>query len=168
MLPLSTTKTHHGQQWQPAAYYDAEVVRERPVFHPEFGGNLRELREQRKWTQRRAAAIALQKGHAALTRQILIRLENGQVKNPEPEVLRAVAGLYNLPYEPLAATRCADARNGVAASPFLLRRFLRPRRERANPIQHERIRLTQALLPRFHCAAGSVPTRAEGRSVLTE
>lgn len=79
-----------------------EMPRIRPVFHPELGDLFRELRTQRGWTMRQAALLSRERGYVALTRQILFRLERGQIKNPEPEVLKALALLYEMPYEVLA------------------------------------------------------------------
>jgi transcriptional regulator with XRE-family HTH domain len=91
--------------------------RERPVFYAEFGGTLKTLREDRKWTMRQAAELARQKGVPEVTRQILFRLERGQVKNPEPEVLRGLAALYNLEYEALGA-KFAALRYGLGQGSF--------------------------------------------------
>jgi transcriptional regulator with XRE-family HTH domain len=74
------------------------VPRVRPKYHPAMGLFFKELRESRDWSQRQAAAIAERRGLTELSRQILFRLERGQIKNPEPEVLRDVAALYDLSY----------------------------------------------------------------------
>lgn len=50
---------------------------------------------------RQAAMLAQERGLSALTRQILFRLEHGQIKTPDSGVLRAVADLYKLPYDDL-------------------------------------------------------------------
>jgi transcriptional regulator with XRE-family HTH domain len=60
-----------------------------------------QLRDDRGWNQSEAADMSRRKGHPALTRQVLLRLERGQTKNPEPEVMRAVAALYGLDYADL-------------------------------------------------------------------
>jgi transcriptional regulator with XRE-family HTH domain len=74
-------------------------VRERPVRFKELGEFFLALRTARGWTQSEAVRFARQRGHAALTRQVLLRLERGQTKNPEPEVLQAIAALYGEPYQ---------------------------------------------------------------------
>jgi transcriptional regulator with XRE-family HTH domain len=80
-----------------------DVPRERPVFHPEFGETLKGLREGKGWGQREAVDIAQRKGYRRLSRQIMLRLERGQVKNPNPDVLRDVAAFYGVEYATLAA-----------------------------------------------------------------
>lgn len=74
------------------------VTRERPVFHPDLGRFFSDLRETHGWTLRGAASLAKRRG-LGLSYQALFRLERGQVKNPEPEVMRAVAALYTLNYD---------------------------------------------------------------------
>ena len=73
------------------------VARARPVFHRDFGEFLRNLRKARDWSGRGAASIAQRKG-LPLTYQVLRNLENGQIKNPGPETLRAIADLYDIEY----------------------------------------------------------------------
>jgi transcriptional regulator with XRE-family HTH domain len=102
-FPLSTTKIGSGPQRQPAAITIQGVPRHRPVFHPEFGETLKGLRESKGWRQREAADIAQRKGYRRLSRQIMLRLERGQVKNPNPDVLRDVAAFYGVEYAALAA-----------------------------------------------------------------
>lgn len=81
----------------------SEHVAKRPVFLPEFGKFLVGLRELRRWKQSHAAHVAQQRGLTALTRQVLLRLEGGMTKHPEPEVLDALSGLYDVPVEELTA-----------------------------------------------------------------
>jgi transcriptional regulator with XRE-family HTH domain len=69
-------------------------VRDRPTYYKDFAAFLVELRTARKWRQSRAVAEAHRKGLTAITRQILIRMEKGQVKDPDVEVLRQLAVLY--------------------------------------------------------------------------
>lgn len=88
----------------------------RPVFHPDLGRYFAELRKAHGWKQSQAAHFAARRGLAALTRQVLLRLENGKTKNPEPDVLRAVGDLYGVPYEQLV-TRCVEAQYGVELRP---------------------------------------------------
>lgn len=90
----------------------ADVPRVRPVFYPELGAFFTELRTNRAWTMRQTAALADRKGLNALTRQVLFRLEKGQIKNPEPDVLQAVAQLYDVPY-PELVTRFVSRRYGI-------------------------------------------------------
>lgn len=108
-LPLSTTESNSVPHWQTAEATISPVPRARPVFHQELGEFFTGLREAKKWTLRRAATISESKGLRALTRQILFRLERGQIKNPEPEVLRAASRLYQLPYEDLVARFTASS-----------------------------------------------------------
>jgi transcriptional regulator with XRE-family HTH domain len=97
-LVLSTTKYNTVQQRQPARVLGSDLVaRKRPVFHPALGTFFKELRESRGWSLRGAASLAGRR-ELALTYQVLFRLEQGQVKNPEPEVMRAIASLYGLDY----------------------------------------------------------------------
>lgn len=78
-------------------------MRKRPEFHKEIGVQLKAWREKDKgWTMRQAAAIARQRGLRHLSRQKMLRLEGGQVKNPKAEVLRDLAKLYGREYEQLA------------------------------------------------------------------
>jgi transcriptional regulator with XRE-family HTH domain len=75
------------------------LARQRPVFLPGIGNQISDLRKARGWTIRGAASIAArQKLNPPLTYQVLFRLENGQTKSPDPEVLRALADLYRLDY----------------------------------------------------------------------
>lgn len=78
-------------------------VRTRPVFLPELGKFFRELRESRDWTLRGAASQAERWHLPKLTYQVLFRLEHGQTKYPDPDVLRALATLYEIPYNDLVA-----------------------------------------------------------------
>ncbi len=80
----------------------------RPVFWPELAKFFQELREAKGWGQRQAADIAQRQGLRVLTRQVLLRLETGQTKNPKPEVLRAVAMLYDVPYEAITTRVAGD------------------------------------------------------------
>jgi transcriptional regulator with XRE-family HTH domain len=75
----------------------------RPVFHPQLAPYFRSLRERRGWGQNQASDLALRKGLSLLTRQVLLRLENGKTKWPDPGVLQQLATLYDLPYAELVA-----------------------------------------------------------------
>jgi transcriptional regulator with XRE-family HTH domain len=88
-------------------------VADRPVFHKELGQFFESLREAQGWNQRQAADIAKRRRIKSLSRQVLLRLEDGKTKNPEPEVLRALAELYERPYEEIAA-RFIAVRFGLA------------------------------------------------------
>jgi transcriptional regulator with XRE-family HTH domain len=79
------------------------VPRERPVFHKEIGQFFKDLREARGWTLRQAADIAHRNKKApVLTRQVMFRMERGQVKVPEAAVLKGFSALYGVTYETLA------------------------------------------------------------------
>lgn len=68
--------------------------RERPVYFKQLGVYLVELREAQGWNQSEAAAHAERRGLKPLTRQIILRMERGQVKDPHPHVLKQLATLY--------------------------------------------------------------------------
>lgn len=76
---------------------------DRPVFYPDIGRFFVELREARGWSQSDAVRYAHQRGLTALSRQILLRLEGGKTKHPEPDVLRALATLYEQDYRQLVS-----------------------------------------------------------------
>jgi transcriptional regulator with XRE-family HTH domain len=73
-------------------------VTNRPVFHAKLGKFFKALRKERNLGQRQAACLAAHR-NLRLTQHVLLRLEKGKTKNPDPEVLRAMADLYNVPYE---------------------------------------------------------------------
>lgn len=100
-----------GAGWQVAS----SGMGGRPVFHPEIGQFFTDLREAKGWTQRQAEDIAERRKLAALTRQVLWRLEKGKVKNLDPKVLRALAELYDMSYEGLVE-RWTAHRYGVAVA----------------------------------------------------
>lgn len=66
----------------------------RPVYFKELAQFLTGLREAEGWEQSHAADLAQRRGHKALTRQVLLRLENGQTKSPDPQALRGIAAIY--------------------------------------------------------------------------
>lgn len=72
------------------------TVRIYPVFHAKFGEYLKDLRKEREWSLRQAAHIASQKKLRRVTRQVMLRLEKGQVKDPHPDTLRQIATLYRV------------------------------------------------------------------------
>lgn len=81
-------------------------VSKRPIFHAQFGEYLAGLREAKGWNQSDAARFGVKKSKL-LTRQVLLHLEAGKTKDPKPDVLRAVALLYGVPYEQIAAKHVA-------------------------------------------------------------
>lgn len=87
-------------------------MRRRPVYFKELGDFLIALREGKKWQQAHAAARAKRRGLVALTRQVLLRLEKGQTKSPDPDALRAVAALYGVDYVDLVI-RMMNERYGL-------------------------------------------------------
>ena len=104
----------------------------RPIYHAEFGRYLVALRESNKlmtgqpWTQSDAARFAAERG-LPLTRLILRGLEEGKTKNPEADVLRAVADLYEVPYTDLVTRLVSSqfnlplsdlSRHGLAIQPL--------------------------------------------------
>lgn len=96
----------------------SDVARRRPVFLKELGGFLEQLREDREWTLRGAASMAARRKLTPVTYQVLFRLEKGQTKNPKPEVLKAVADLYGIPYETLVG-HFSEQRYGIGNAPLL-------------------------------------------------
>lgn len=71
---------------------------DRPVFHPDLGEYFAGLRKRRQWGQSHAVRKAQRLGLTHLTRQVLLRLERGKTKWPDPAVLREVAEIYEVPY----------------------------------------------------------------------
>lgn len=106
---LSTTFSTRGSQCITVRRYDGAGVRQRRVFHPELATFFTKLREARGIGFRQAVALAARRGLSALTHQTLRGLEKGTTKNPEPEVLQALARLYAIPYEEVL-TRYIDCR----------------------------------------------------------
>lgn len=106
LATLDSTVNNKIQQWstmESRRVLGSPPVPRRPVYDKELGRFFAELRATKGWTQRQAAEIAARKkGAEAVTRQVLLRLEAGRTKNPEPEVLRGLGVLYDLPYRQLA------------------------------------------------------------------
>lgn len=75
----------------------------RRVFHQELGAFFKALRDNRGWGFRQAVQIAEGAHLTALTRQTLAGLESGRTKHPNPNVLRALATLYEMPYSEMVA-----------------------------------------------------------------
>ena len=84
--------------------YRRDLLRERPIFHPEIGRVFERLRLDRGWRQSQAADIAKRRGLSLITRQVILRLERGQTKNVEPDVLRQIASLYETSYRHVLAS----------------------------------------------------------------
>ena len=70
----------------------------RPVFLPELGKYFRRLREDHGWNQRQAVDIARRR-RLALSYNTLRWIEDGKIKSPEPEALKALSTLYGISYE---------------------------------------------------------------------
>jgi transcriptional regulator with XRE-family HTH domain len=98
--------------YPPATFQAARLVtsvqvgerRERPVYFPRLGAYLRGLRTAKQHTDPRwkqqtfAEQSAKAHGLVRLTRQVILRMEKGQVKDPDPDVLRSFADLYGVPF----------------------------------------------------------------------
>lgn len=85
------------------------AVRKKPVFLPELGKFFRELREAKEWSLRGSASIARRKRLAPpLTYQKVFELEHGTTKNPKPEVIAAMAVLYQLDRDALIARMTSE------------------------------------------------------------
>ena len=74
----------------------------RNLYHPELGQYFRALRESRGWSQRSRALLAARKRHLPIEATPLSWLETGRTKNPDPELLRALATLYGVPFAEVA------------------------------------------------------------------
>ena len=74
----------------------------RSLYHPELGQYFRALRESRGWSQRSRALLAARKRHLPIEATPLSWLETGRTKNPDPELLRALATLYGVPFTEVA------------------------------------------------------------------
>ena len=91
------------------------VPRKTVTALPRFGAFLVQLRESFRWRQAQAADIATRR-ELAVSRQALRGLEEGKTQSPEPELLRAVAQLYKVPYEELVR-RYVHERYGIDLTP---------------------------------------------------
>lgn len=91
-----------------------QSMAKRPVFSRDLGDYFRSLRTARGWKQSQAANIASRRG-IALSYQALRGLEDGKTKNPDKKLLEAVADLYEMSYEEIAA-RVIEKRFGVGQS----------------------------------------------------
>jgi hypothetical protein len=94
-------------------------VSERPVKtgpYAEFGGWLRQRRERSKHksqlnSQRRSPGL----GISSITQGKLSHIERGLNQNPEPDLLRGIAVLYETPYEEIVS-RWVECRFGVSVT----------------------------------------------------
>lgn len=93
----------HGFNGQQTAVLASGVPRVRPVYFKELGEFLAHARERLGWSQSEAADFARRRALKSVTRQVILRLERGQTKNPPPEVLRELADLYDISYQDLVA-----------------------------------------------------------------
>lgn len=82
----------------------------RPIFHAKIGADLHRCRGSRSIAQ---ILLLAERKHLTLTENTLRALEEGRTQWPDAEVLRAVAGIYGLDYEPLA-WRFVEANYGVS------------------------------------------------------
>ncbi len=78
--------------------YHADDMIDRPVFLPQLGAFLVELRDEHGWKQSQAADVARRR-RITLSYNTLRWLEEGRIKNPDPDALRAIAKLYGVSYE---------------------------------------------------------------------
>jgi transcriptional regulator with XRE-family HTH domain len=86
----------------------------RPVFNAELGSYFATLREQRGWTQRQATELARRRGIQGIAKQTIWRIEQGKVKHPEAETLRAFSLLYSVPFDDLVG-RYVQGQYGIEA-----------------------------------------------------
>ncbi|MDP2320714.1 MAG: helix-turn-helix transcriptional regulator [Acidobacteriota bacterium] len=89
------------------------MAEKRPVFHRDLGLFFTALREAKGWKQAQAADVAARR-RIAVSYQTIRGIEEGKTKNADPEALRAIAKLYDHPYE-LIAAEVFRARYGVQA-----------------------------------------------------
>ena len=100
---VSTTFFNSGSHCVRLSRYDRQTVRDRPVFYEELGAFYSDLREGRGWGLRQAVTIAQNRKLKRLTKTVISELEQGRTKNPDPEVLRELADLYEVSYEALVS-----------------------------------------------------------------
>lgn len=70
-------------------------VAKRPIFHKHFGTYLKRTREDRHWKPRHVLLRA-HKIDKRFNRNLLIRLEAGQVKHPKPWMIQVLSGVYGV------------------------------------------------------------------------
>jgi hypothetical protein len=90
----------------------APLMGPRPTFHAEVGAFLMHLRHMKGWSQRKTVQMARQRG-LSLSLGSLRFLEEGKTKHPERALLKAVATLYDVPFE-LLVQRFVEANYGVS------------------------------------------------------
>jgi transcriptional regulator with XRE-family HTH domain len=88
-------------------HYSVAKSPKRPVFHPELGQKLADLRDARGWSVQEAVNYSQAKHPKVLTWNRLTRLESGKTKHPDADALRAVAEIYGLDYHQLASAYIA-------------------------------------------------------------
>jgi len=94
--------------------YDSRVGRtkpDRPVVLPNLAKYLIGLRNLKRWKQSQAASMAARR-KLPVSYTAIRWLEEGKNQNPEPELLKGLADLYDTSYEDLAA-RFIDERYGL-------------------------------------------------------
>lgn len=74
-------------------------MKKRPVFHPVLGAYFAQLRHRKNWSQRQATAIARNRALTAIGKHAIARLERGEAKHPDRELLEALSLLYDVPIE---------------------------------------------------------------------
>jgi transcriptional regulator with XRE-family HTH domain len=94
-----------------AAYDHRASLPKRRVFTKEIGDYFVALREARGWGQSHAADLAARRRLGGISYQTLRGIEEGTTKHIDPETLRALAALYDRPYEEVA-TRYVALRYG--------------------------------------------------------
>lgn len=99
--PCQQQNVDNGNYFSRGVLASAQMVG-RPIFHKQFGEFLAGLRKRKGWTQSDAARFAEQRHLTALTRQVLLHLEAGKTKDPDPSALRDLAMLYGVAYEDIA------------------------------------------------------------------
>ncbi len=90
--PMSTTRTSDPLR---------SALVARPVFYAAFGRWIAAEREALGWTQSDAARFAQQR-NLPISRQQLLNLEAGRTQHPAPDLVAALAHLYDLPYAEIA------------------------------------------------------------------
>jgi transcriptional regulator with XRE-family HTH domain len=74
----------------------------RPTFYPQLAKFFKALRAAHNLNQRQAGQLAERRG-LDLTYEVIRGLERGGVRRIDQTTLRAIASLYRLPYETIAA-----------------------------------------------------------------
>lgn len=107
---MSRAKTCAALQRDNGQVGSAEMPQKRPIFHAKIGADLHRCRGTRSIKQ---VLLLAERKHLTLTENTLRALEEGRTQWPDVHVLRAVAGIYGLDYEPLA-WRFVEANYGVS------------------------------------------------------